>query len=128
MLNVFGFTSEQTVADLTDKILRGETPEAIDLLHAQCEAGKDMMKLMSDLISYLRDLLVFKVKPDALAEDVESGVAEIARRHKRDDRDRPAARVDRSIRRSGRPHEMGAEQEAAFRSRDDQGHPNAWAK
>src|SRR5437868_12340918 len=26
---------------------------------------------MSDLISYLRDLLVFKVKPDALSEDVD---------------------------------------------------------
>jgi DNA polymerase-3 subunit gamma/tau len=29
-----------------------------------------MMKLMSDLISYLRDLLVGKVKPDALADDL----------------------------------------------------------
>ena len=33
-----------------------------------------MMRLMSDLISYLRDLLVFKVKPDALKEDVEADV------------------------------------------------------
>jgi len=29
------------------------------------------MNLMSDLIAYLRDLLVFKVKPDALNEDVD---------------------------------------------------------
>src|SRR5207249_5334013 len=35
-------------------------------------AGKDMMRLMSDLIAYMRDLLVFKVKPDALSEDVDS--------------------------------------------------------
>jgi DNA polymerase III subunit gamma/tau len=69
VLKVFGFTSEQTVADLTDKILRGATAEAIELVHEQCETGKDMMKLMSDLISYLRDLLVFKVKPEALADD-----------------------------------------------------------
>src|SRR4051812_44517727 len=69
VLKVFGFTSEQTVADLTDKIVRSATAEAIDIVHAQCEAGKDMMKLMSDLISYLRDLLVFKVKPEALADD-----------------------------------------------------------
>ena len=41
-----------------------------------------MMKLMSDLISYLRDLLVFKVKPEALADDVESGAAEFARGRK----------------------------------------------
>ena len=69
MLKVFGFTSEQTVADLTDRILRSATAEAIELVHEQCESGKDMMKLMSDLISYLRDLLVFKVKPEALADD-----------------------------------------------------------
>ncbi len=74
VLDVFGFTSEQTVVDLTGQILRGETPEAIDLLHQQSDAGKDMMRLMSDLIAYLRDLLVFKAKPDALKEDVEADV------------------------------------------------------
>src|SRR5437762_11683554 len=74
VLNVFGFTSEQTVVDLTRRILRGETPDAIDLLHQQSESGKDMMRLMSDLIVYLRDLLVFKAKPDALKEDVEPDV------------------------------------------------------
>jgi DNA polymerase III gamma/tau subunit len=74
VLNVFGFTSEQIVSDLTGRILRGETPEAIDLLHEQCEAGKDMMRLMADLIAYLRDLLVSKAKPDALNEDVDPDV------------------------------------------------------
>jgi DNA polymerase-3 subunit gamma/tau len=74
VLNVFGFTSEQTVIDLTGRILRGETPEAIDLLHEQCEAGKDMMRLMADLIAYVRDLLVFKAKPDALNQDVDPDV------------------------------------------------------
>jgi DNA polymerase-3 subunit gamma/tau len=71
VLNVFGFTSQQTVANFTEKILRGATANAVQLLHEQSETGKDMMKLMSDLISYLRDLLVFKVKPDALSEDVD---------------------------------------------------------
>jgi len=74
VLDVFGFTSKQTVADLTGRILRSETPGAIDLLHQQSDAGKDMMRLMSDLIAYLRDLLVFKAKPDALEEDVEADV------------------------------------------------------
>src|SRR4029077_161964 len=67
----FGFTGEQVVADFTERILRAATAGAVQLLHDQCEAGKDMMRLMSDLISYLRDLLVFKVKPDALDEDVD---------------------------------------------------------
>ena len=70
VLNVFGFTSEQTVARFTEKILRGETSAALEMLHTESENGKDMMKLMSDLIAYLRDLLVSKVKPDALAEDL----------------------------------------------------------
>ncbi len=70
VLSVFGFTSEQTVANFTDAILRGATAEALELLHSEAELGKDMMKLMSDLIAYLRDLLVFKVKPDAVAEDL----------------------------------------------------------
>jgi len=74
VLDVFGFTSEQTVAGLTGRILQGETPGAIDLLHQQSDAGKDMMRLMSDLIAYLRDLLIFKAKPDALKEDVEPDV------------------------------------------------------
>ena len=69
VLNVFGFTSEQTVAAFTEKILRGETSEALTLLDEQAAAGKEMMKLMSDLIAHLRDLLVFKVKPDAVAEE-----------------------------------------------------------
>ncbi|HME88012.1 MAG TPA: DNA polymerase III subunit gamma/tau [Chthoniobacterales bacterium] len=71
VLNIFGFTSEQTVVDLTGKILRSETAPALDVLYQQSEAGKDMVRLMSDLISYLRDLLVFKAKPDALQEDVD---------------------------------------------------------
>jgi DNA polymerase III subunit gamma/tau len=71
VLNVFGFTAEQTVVDLTGWILRGETPGALELLYEQCESGKDMMRLMSDLIVYLRDLLVFKAKPDVLDEDID---------------------------------------------------------
>jgi len=81
VLDVFGFTSEQTVTDLTANILRGETAGAVDLLHRQCESGKDMMRLMSDLIAYLRDLLVFKAKPDALKEDVDPDVQESLAAH-----------------------------------------------
>jgi len=51
-------------------LARYAEPQVCELLHAEAENGKDMMKLMSDLISYLRDLLVGKVKPDALADDL----------------------------------------------------------
>nr|MBA3607616.1 DNA polymerase III subunit gamma/tau [Chthoniobacterales bacterium] len=69
VLNVFGFTSEQTIAGFTEKILRGQTSEALAVLDEQAAAGKEMMKLMGDLIAHLRDLLVFKVRPDALADE-----------------------------------------------------------
>ena len=69
VLNVFGFTSEQTVARFCENILRGDTPAALGLLNEQAAAGKEMMKLMSDLIAHLRDLLVFKVNPAALTDE-----------------------------------------------------------
>ena len=71
VLKVFGFTSHELVSTFTDHILKSATAEAVQLLHEQCEAGKDMMRLIADLIGYLRDLLVFKVKPDALSDDVD---------------------------------------------------------
>jgi DNA polymerase III subunit gamma/tau len=72
VLTVFGFTSQQTVAGFTEKILRSETADAVGLLHDESEAGKDMMRLMSDLITYLRDLLIYKAKPEALSGDIDA--------------------------------------------------------
>jgi DNA polymerase-3 subunit gamma/tau len=69
VLNVFGFTSEQAVAAFCEKILRADTSGALNVLNEQAAAGKEMMKLMNDLIAHLRDLLVYKVKPEALANE-----------------------------------------------------------
>ncbi len=90
-------------------ILRAETPEAIDVLHQQSESGKDMMRLMSDLIAYLRDLLVFKAKPDALKEDVDPDVQKSLAAHADLISIDTFARADRAVCRRRRPHEMGAE-------------------
>jgi DNA polymerase-3 subunit gamma/tau len=89
VLNIFGLTSEQTVADFTEKILRGDTPAALAVLDEQTALGKEMMKLVSDLIAHLRDLLVFKVRPDTLSDEAapelesslgkEAGLVETAR-------------------------------------------------
>jgi DNA polymerase-3 subunit gamma/tau len=72
VLKVFGFTSQQTVSGFTEKILRSEMADAVGLLHDESEAGKDMMRLMSDLITYLRDLLIYKAKPEALSNDIDA--------------------------------------------------------
>ena len=62
VLKVFGFTSEQTVANLTERILRGATAEAIEGRARAMRKRKDMMKLMSSLISYLCVTCLFKVE------------------------------------------------------------------
>ena len=52
VLNVFGFTSEQTVTDFTDQILRGETAEAIELAPRTVgdRQGHDEAHVRSDLV------------------------------------------------------------------------------
>lgn len=70
VLNIFGLTSEEMVAAFTEKILQGDASGALGLLDEQPALGKEMMKLISDLIAHLRDLLVFKVRPDALSSEV----------------------------------------------------------
>ena len=94
VLKVFGFTSQQTVAAFTEKIMRSETATAVQLLHDECEAGKDMMRLMSDLITYLRDLLIYKAKPEALSGDVDTESQQNTGGAIRFDRNGPAAGVD----------------------------------
>src|ERR1700682_5771539 len=41
VLKVFGFTSQETVANFTDHILRSATADAVQLLQEQSETGKD---------------------------------------------------------------------------------------
>lgn len=70
VLQVFGFTSRSAVAGMCDAILSADTAAALRLVHEHAEAGKDLGRLMSDLISHLRDLLVIKADPDALGGEV----------------------------------------------------------
>jgi len=70
VLNVFGLTSERVVADLTRAILFGRTSEALSVIHHQSEAGKDLVKLLADLLGFLRNLLISKVDRDSLKEEV----------------------------------------------------------
>ncbi len=65
VLQVFGFTSRSAVAGMSDAILSADAADALRLIHEHSEAGKDLGRLMSDLISHLRDILVIKADPDA---------------------------------------------------------------
>ncbi len=61
VLSIFGFASADDVAALAAHILGGDAAAALDLVAAQSEAGKDLGRLLSDLVSVNRDLLVAEV-------------------------------------------------------------------
>src|SRR5271165_6710665 len=70
VLEVFGLTSERIVADLTRAILGQTAAVALAIVHQQAEAGKDLTKLLGDLLAFFRNLLIFKIDPQSLREEV----------------------------------------------------------
>ena len=70
VLNIFGFTAQETVSTLCGAILAGQCSDALGALQAQAEKGKDLSRLMADVISHLRDLLVMKADPEGLRADL----------------------------------------------------------
>ena len=69
--SVFGFTAPEIVAQLAGAILRQDTPAALAQLHAEVEAGRDLMRLLGDLISHFRNVLVHQVDPSSLETEHE---------------------------------------------------------
>ena len=70
VLKIFGFTARETVHNLCDHLIAGETPQALAIVHQQAEAGKDLSRLLGDLITHLRNLLVSKADPDSVQEEL----------------------------------------------------------
>ncbi len=70
VLDVFGFTAQLAIADLGGAILRQDSSAALGLLYDMAEDGKDMMKLMGDLLAHFRNLLVYAVDPAAVRSEL----------------------------------------------------------
>jgi DNA polymerase-3 subunit gamma/tau len=70
VLEVFGLTAEQVVLDLSQAIITRESTKALHLIHAQQEAGKDLSKLLSDLLNFFRSLLIAKVDANSLQDEL----------------------------------------------------------
>ncbi len=70
VLDIFGFTSHRTISDLGGALLRNETASALSQLHHQAESGKDLSRLIADLIFHFRNLLVHRVDPAAASQDL----------------------------------------------------------
>ena len=74
VLSVFGFTAAQTVSDLCESVLYGDSPAALGIVQQQAEAGRDLSRLLSDLIGHLRNLLVAKADPEGIKGEVGADV------------------------------------------------------
>ncbi|MBU3664957.1 MAG: DNA polymerase III subunit gamma/tau [Chthoniobacterales bacterium] len=61
VLSIFGFASAAQVAELAGHVLSGDAAAALDLVAAQAEEGKDLGRLLADLVALCRDLLVSEV-------------------------------------------------------------------
>jgi DNA polymerase-3 subunit gamma/tau len=69
VLSVFGFTSAHTVTALCEAIISADASAALAKIHEQAEAGKDLARLMSELITHLRNLLVLQADPNGLGDE-----------------------------------------------------------
>ena len=70
VLDIFGFTSREKVADLTSKLLARDTPAALKLIQTEAEGGRELSQLLGELIGCLRGLLIAKLDPSADGEGI----------------------------------------------------------
>jgi DNA polymerase-3 subunit gamma/tau len=64
VLAVFGLVAHKQLATLTDAIINGETNAALKVLKELDEAGKDLQRLLTELLDHFRNLLVVTLAPN----------------------------------------------------------------
>ena len=58
VMNIFGFTPRDVILSLMERILAGDVPGSLEILGREAAAGRDLSRLLADLIGHARDLLV----------------------------------------------------------------------
>ncbi len=61
VLSMFGLTAQKQLLELSQAILGGDTEAALRLLNDLAKGGKDLGRLLSDLLNHFRNLLIFQV-------------------------------------------------------------------
>ncbi|MDA7920181.1 DNA polymerase III subunit gamma/tau [Verrucomicrobiales bacterium] len=74
VLEIFGFNSAESIAELGGLILRKDNAGALARVQEYAEGGKDLSKLLGDLIGHFRHVLVMKVDPNSTGTEVSSEV------------------------------------------------------
>lgn len=67
VLSMFGLAAHGQILALTEAILVGETGTALRLLNELAEQGKDLGRLVTELLQHFRNLLIFQVSRGELA-------------------------------------------------------------
>ncbi|MDW7979739.1 MAG: DNA polymerase III subunit gamma/tau [Verrucomicrobiales bacterium] len=66
VLAMFGLTAQSQLVELADAILNGDAQTVLVRLDTLAAHGKDLGRLLADLLNHFRNLLVFKISPAAL--------------------------------------------------------------
>ncbi len=61
VLSMFGLTAQSNLLELSRAVLSGEVQTALQQLHDLAKNGKDLSRLLSDLLNHFRNLLIFQV-------------------------------------------------------------------
>ena len=61
VLSMFGLSSQVQVHSLTNAVLQGDAETALRELHELTSAGKELGRLVGDLLNHFRNLMVFQV-------------------------------------------------------------------
>ncbi|MGB6221593.1 DNA polymerase III subunit gamma/tau [Haloferula sp.] len=70
VLDIFGFTSRETIASLVTSLLSRDTPAALGLVQREAEAGRELSQLLNELIGCLRALLIAGLDASTGAEGI----------------------------------------------------------
>jgi len=79
VLEIFGFNSAESIASLGGMIIRRDNAGGLDYVHGQAEAGKDLSRLLGDLIGHFRNVLVMKVDPASGGSELPAEVRELVK-------------------------------------------------
>jgi DNA polymerase III subunit gamma/tau len=61
VLSMFGLAAQNQILDLSTAVLAGEIQTALSLLNELAQNGKDLGRLLGDLLGHFRNLLIFQV-------------------------------------------------------------------
>jgi DNA polymerase III subunit gamma/tau len=61
VLSMFGLTAQGQILGLSQAVLTGDIPTALQQLNILAQNGKDLGRLLGDLLSHFRNLLLFQV-------------------------------------------------------------------